>query len=284
MGQIFNACAYDIDAKTCCVYDADKFHANCYSFSGTVYSMHYLLRQKAYRIMWGGYEVFIFDHLKKFSRTEDLLGFSTYCDKLNLTPEDYHRNSEESEEKIKFIAENSSRWEKMHVWDKAVAMFKNKGNLYRGFLLNHTQKMAVDLSDYYKQSFYTNEKGNEMAIDPIPVLTETGEGAQMLFFDGVAAESTEELAGTWCGDLLQIVDELPDGFQVINCCFAELLSMAKHYYRTFGVNKDDLIIANNDGKLYEIARLGFDYKRGPVLYLKITVEQDSIRISSVRKK
>ena len=52
MGQIFHACAYDIETKTCCVYDADKFHANCYSNCGTVFSMHYLLRQKPYRIMW----------------------------------------------------------------------------------------------------------------------------------------------------------------------------------------------------------------------------------------
>jgi hypothetical protein len=54
MGQIFHACAYDIDKKKCCVYDADKFHANCYSFSAEVHAMHYLLRKKAYRIMWGG--------------------------------------------------------------------------------------------------------------------------------------------------------------------------------------------------------------------------------------
>ena len=85
MGQIFHACAYDIDTKTCCVYDADKFHANCYSSCGTVLSMHYLLRQKAYRIMWGGEYVFLWDHLKKFSRTEDLLGMSTYSDMIDLT-------------------------------------------------------------------------------------------------------------------------------------------------------------------------------------------------------
>jgi len=30
MGQIFYSSAYDIETKTCCVYDADKFHANCY--------------------------------------------------------------------------------------------------------------------------------------------------------------------------------------------------------------------------------------------------------------
>jgi hypothetical protein len=57
MGQIFYATAYDIDAKTCCVMDADKFHANCYAHSDAVCSVHYLLRQKPYRVMWGGYSV-----------------------------------------------------------------------------------------------------------------------------------------------------------------------------------------------------------------------------------
>ena len=36
MGQIYHANIYDIEEKTACVMDADKFHANCYSFSRTV--------------------------------------------------------------------------------------------------------------------------------------------------------------------------------------------------------------------------------------------------------
>ena len=78
MGQVFYACAYDVDARTCCVIDADKFNANCYAHSGAVLSMHYLLRQKPYRIMWGGIYVSLDDNLDLFSRTEDLLGISTY--------------------------------------------------------------------------------------------------------------------------------------------------------------------------------------------------------------
>jgi len=54
MGQYFKACAYDIETKTCSVIEADKFHANCYSFSGAVRCIHYLLRQAPYRIMWIG--------------------------------------------------------------------------------------------------------------------------------------------------------------------------------------------------------------------------------------
>jgi hypothetical protein len=68
------------------------------------------------------------------------------------------------------------------------------------------------------------QKGDEYAIDLIPVLTETGGGAIMAFLDGIAEETTEQLAGGWCGDLLQIVDRLPDDYSLINCCFADSYS------------------------------------------------------------
>ena len=48
-------------------------------------------------------------------------------------------------------------------------------------------------------------KSGDVAIDLLPVLTETGGGAQMAFFDGISVETTEKLAGKWCGDLLQYV-------------------------------------------------------------------------------
>ena len=32
MGQIYHANIYDIEERAACVMDADKFHANCYSF------------------------------------------------------------------------------------------------------------------------------------------------------------------------------------------------------------------------------------------------------------
>ena len=277
MGQIFYACAYDIDTKTCCVYDADKFHANCYGCCGTVFSMHYLLRQKAYRIMWGGGYVFLWDNLKKFSRTEDLLGMSTYSDMIDLTPRENYGNSKETEERIKFVADHRNQWKKMNVWKEAKTFFNweiTHSVKYEGVLLNHTQKLAIDLADYYRQSCCVNE----MTIDAVPVLTETGEGVHMAFFDGVFVESTEELAGTWCGDLLQIVDELPEGFQLINCCFAEIWSKAKYYYRQFGANEKGLVITNAEGKLYEAADLDFYFKRCPLTNVKVTIEEKESRI------
>ena len=41
MGQIFHACVYDIENRACNVIYADKFHANCHTFSGAVAATHY---------------------------------------------------------------------------------------------------------------------------------------------------------------------------------------------------------------------------------------------------
>ena len=105
MGQIFYSCAYDTESMVSCVYDAAKFHANCYSFSGSVFSIHYLLRQKPYRIMWGGYYVKDEGGLSDFSRTEDLLGLSTYLqfDESDLTNPESEYNG--CLDKVKFIPE-----------------------------------------------------------------------------------------------------------------------------------------------------------------------------------
>ena len=154
MGQIFHACVYDIETRTCSVIDADKFHANCYAHSGAVFSTHYLLRQKPYRVMWGGGYVAIDNNLDCFSRNEDLLGISTY---KNFESFDSESNDFDSKDydKIKFIGDNNKSWNMIDVWDEAEKYFdweKNRSVSYNGYLLNHTQKLAVDLADYHKRS------------------------------------------------------------------------------------------------------------------------------------
>jgi len=88
MGQIFHACAYDVERKISCVLDADKFHANCFSYSCTVVCVHYLLRQEPYRIMWGGAYVLIDHNLEKISKDEILLGISTFWDLYGIAIEE----------------------------------------------------------------------------------------------------------------------------------------------------------------------------------------------------
>ena len=288
MGQIFQACAYDIDTRTCCVIDADKFDANCYANCGTVFSMHYLLRQKSYRIMWGGDDIVIDGCLGNFSRTEDLLGISTYSSNDNFAGNYYeHPQAKIYYDKIKFIDDNSKSWKYIKVWDVAKKYFDwyNTYSVdYSGYLINHTQKQAVDLANYYEQSKYVNKGGILMTIDALPTLTETGYGTQHLFIDGLWVNSTEELAGKWCGDLLQIVDELPNDYQLINCCFAEIWSKARYCYRTFGVDKDGYLLSDSRGKLFESAGITFSLKRTKPCCMKVKADMNGVLYQNVPLK
>lgn len=282
MGQMFHACAYDTETKICCVMDADKFHANCYGHSGRVGVIHYMLRQKPYRVMWcGDYAVYgngYDDGLEDFEREEDLLGVSTYCnyESFAMYDEDLQENLEEKDysNKVKFIDDNSKLWKHIELWDEASEYFnwpETRSVKYSGYLLNHTQKLAVDLEDYFSKSHYWREDIEcLMAIDAIPLLTETGGGTSILFrdYDGLSVDTTEDLSETWCGDLLQITDNLSDDFKVINCCFADAWHKVKHCYHTFGVDESGYVMKDTDGRRFEAVKLGLYGERGPSGYAK----------------
>jgi hypothetical protein len=235
--------------------------------------------------MWGGAYVAIDDNLENFSRIEDLLGISTY-DKFK-----YFENAKRKSyyDKIKFVRDNYNSWNHINVWDEAMEYFY-AGNIdsveyssveYSGYLVNHTQKLAIDLADYYEQSkYYDRDFYIECSIDAVPVLTETGDGARMAFFDGVSVDSTEELAGTWCGDLLQIVDDLPEEYKLINCCFAEIWSRASYCYHTFGINKDELVLSDDKGTCYKCGFFNISGKRIHVSYIKAEKIEKGIRYTS----
>jgi len=279
MGQIFHACAYDIETKTCCVYEADKFHANCYAHSGAVFSMHYLLRNKPYHIMWGGGYVAIDNHIADISSTEVLLGLSTYMDYKDFFGDDENTPEDKIRDKAKFIAENKKLWKKLDVWDDAKAYFDwehTHSVKYSGYLVNHTKNLAVNLADYQEQSKFLDKNGQIVTIDLIPVLTETGGGTQMALFNGISADSTEQLAGDWCGDLLQIVDDLPLNYGVINCCFAEVWNRTEYCYRTFGLDEQDFVIRDNSGKRLEAANLSVFGKRGLPCYIKAELTENEM--------
>ena len=291
MGQIFKACAYDMENMRCCVIDSDKFHANCYSYSGTVFSMHYLLRQKPHRIMWGGAYVVLWDNVQKFSRTEDLFGLSTY-----LSFDDFDRNNENIKskpyfDKVQFIGEKHKLWERINVWDEAKAYFnyeKTKSVKMSGYLLNHDKKLAINMGDYFVKSMSSFRDADDIfAIDAIPVLTETGEGTSMVFDIGVSIDSTEDLAETWCGDLLQIVDELPKTYTVIPCCFADMWGKARFCCRLFGTNEDDFVLGDKNGNLFTCAITNFDfstkklYRLPRIRNIKIEEKDDGKYFSTV---
>jgi len=265
--------------------DADKFHANCYSFSGAVASAHFLLRRKPYNVMWGGGYVVIDDALEEVSDENVLLGISTYEDY-----EDFERNNKDILQKpyldkVRFIEENNKTWQRLSVWDEALEFFNMKHTHsvpYTGYLINLTKKLAVDLADYHAKSIFFGGENRDtiITIDPVPVLTETGGGAQMAFFDGVSSTSTEELAGSWCGDLLQIADNLPNGYETIDCCFADVWKRAGYCYEMFGLN-DEALIKEGDS-LYKAAPLSIRGKRGALCHIKVELTEDKIKYSSVQ--
>ena len=152
---------------------------------------------------------------------------------------------------------------------------------YSGYLLNHTQKLAIDLNDYHEKSKCITQKGDIYAIDPIPVLTETGDGSLNALWDGISADTTENLIGKWCGDLLQIVDKLPLDYNVINCCFAEVLSKMRYCYYTFGVDKENFLLMDTDGNRFKGAKLNIFLRRGPLCYIEVKKTEDRIAFHPV---
>ena len=215
-----------------------------------------------------------------------MYGISTYLDSYNLNDPYHNPNFKDYEDKIKFVEENNKLWNRIDVWGEAEEYFDWDTThcvKYSGYLLNHTKKMAIDLADYYRKSKYATKYGWDTLIDALPVLTETGGGTPMAFFDGISVETTEELAGTWCGDLLQIVDDLPKDYQIINCCFAEIWSKVRDCYHKFGINKDNLILQDDNGKLLEVVSLNVYFKRGQSRYVKAEADDNGVKYSTFSK-
>jgi hypothetical protein len=287
MGQIFFASAYDIEAKRCCIIDADKFHANCYSYSGAVAVMHYLLRQQPYHIMWGGQNVLIDDDLHEITEHDTLIGISTYgcIEPMELN----HSNPEKQsyDRKVKLINDTNREWHYFEAWDEAIVYFDllySHMVLYDGYLINHTKKQAVDLNHYLNRSKITNRYGHDTLIDALPVLTETGGGTLMALFDGATADTTEGLAQTWCGDLLQIVDELPLDYSCIECCFVKMWERAEHYYYKYGCDADGFVLCDAQQHRFEGVPFTVFGERGCIRNIKAEIIEDKIKFSTKAKE
>ena len=219
-----------------------------------------------------------------------LLGISTYVDY-----EGFERNNKSISEipyydRIKFIEENNKTWKRFSVWDEAITHFDLKYKLsvpYDGYLINHTKKLAVDLADYQTKARAMSLSGGidmEKCIDPIPVLTELSGssysgGARMAYLNGVSAQSTPELASSWQGDLLQITDSLQNGFDVIDCCFADVWEKANYCYKVFGLTDEGLI--KNGDSLYEAILMNIIGKRSGPHHVKVELTEDGYNFNAV---
>ncbi len=109
--------------------------------------------------------------------------------------------------------------------------------------------------------FYTDE-GITTAIDLIPVLTETGGGFRKAAYHGVSSETTNDADTTWSANLIQITDKLPRGYEIIDCCFADMWDRAKYCHRKYGADENGYIQTDNNGRLYEAAAYNILSRRG----------------------
>jgi hypothetical protein len=223
--------------------------------------------------MWGGDYVVIDDNLDQFAREVDLLGLSTYMDYDYFESNNSNLQEKPYYNKVIFIEENSKHWKRINVEDEAREFFNYEITHsvdYSGFLINHDLKLAVNLENYYNCSkFYPNSRPKLVALDLIPVLTDNCGGSRMAMLKGISAETTENLFGQWCGDLLQISDSVPEGYEMMTCCFVEIWNRAYYCYNTFGKDDEDFIL-DSDGKRYEGVQIGlFDNKRGHLRFVKV---------------
>jgi len=179
--------------------------------------------------------------------------------------------------------------DEVNIWDKFLALVRMTWNYtrsvkYSGYLANHTKRTAVDLADYYNQSKFLTQDGIMAAIDLVPVLTETGGGTQMALFNVISADSTEQLSGAWRGDVLQIVEDLPANYKVINCCFAEIWSKTEYCYHVFGADKQGFVLCDSSGRRIEVTTLNLYGKRASPRYVKIVFTDGKTFFKPVKKK
>ena len=236
----------------------------------------------------GGDYVFVDENLSKFSRKEDLFGISTYVHNDDVKFYDDVFKDKSFYDKFVFVRDNVNQWNEIDVWDEAIKYFdwdNTRSVKYSGYLINHDKKQAIDLADYHEKSKYSNEDGSYiLAIDLLPVLTETGDGSLMALYDVISADTTEELIGAWCGDFLQIIDEIPPDYKIVKCCFAEAKNRSKYCYKKFGFNEDGYLLNDGSGKLFEAAMLNICGQRGPSRYIKEEKIENGIRFNLVSKK
>jgi len=232
--------------------------------------------------MWGGKYVIESRAFNYFlQRQSDIYGLSTYLSAERLG--NYLDEPSERElEGIQFIRENEGSWNRINAQQEAICFFdweRTRSVIYSDYLVNHTQRLAVDLADYFSRSKMLSINGIVHVIDAVPFLTETGGGTPMALV-GVSIDSTEKLATSWCGDLLEIVDAIPAGYSLIDCCLADVKGRARHCYKHFGVNEDGYLLGDENGALFEAAGHFITLDRTGILHFKVTETENGLQFCS----
>ena len=117
---------------------------------------------------------------------------------------------------------------------------------WSGYLVNHTQKMYIDVAKYYEMS-----KINKSCIDPLVVLTASNSAAS-LFWDGFSENSAYSLLGYWFTNTIEWADNLPENMnEICNLEFCEF------FWQTvldeWGTTIDDYL-ANRHGEVFYLRK------------------------------
>jgi len=289
--QAFCAVAFDFETNECCTVFAGEFYDTCCSYNNYIVPIHYLLRKKTYRLMWcGNYLYQDYDFLKTVNNETLLLALSTaYGDDFDINNYDEEGREfiESCIDKYHFIRDNYNTWNRINVSAEALEYFDYKNTKtvkYDGFLVNHFKKQAINLKEYFdKSKYYKN--GRLAVVDIIPVLTESGGGTACIQKHWLLADTTEDMACKWFGDMLQIVDECPNDYEIIQCCFAPCVEKATYCYINYGADEDGFVYKNENKELLRIFTINYFERiyRYKECYVKVTeIEGDNIHYSAVK--
>ena len=85
------------------------------------------------------------------------------------------------------------------------------------YLINHTQKMFVDMTACPKHQYYWTQ-GKDYTVHPLPLLTAEGNGRGGGDWRGGQGS---EFVGTWARDVISTSDEAPEGYMEFQPNFIE---------------------------------------------------------------
>ncbi len=106
-----------------------------------------------------------------------------------------------------------------HSRDKAIET--TDFTLDNKFLINHTKKIFIDCSEYFKRSVTKKWNDDGWCIHPLPLLTCIGNGCGGGDYRFATEDSTVDMVGTWAFDEIGIEDEKPTDYTEVFPTFKE---------------------------------------------------------------
>jgi hypothetical protein len=90
----------------------------------------------------------------------------------------------------------------------------------RMYLINHTQKTAINIGEYIVQNICINGDWKGWCVNPLPLLTACGNGRGGGDYNYHAKIGIEDV-GTWAFDMIEVAEEIPNGYESVMYKFRE---------------------------------------------------------------